>query len=123
MNPSRHPEPSLHNYRNAPPVTIRWASTSDRERLEILAELDEAAVPAPPLLLAFVGEELWAARSLSAGVDVSDPFRPSAEVVELLAERGRQLTVPERRSRLRLPGLGGREARLAAWARPRQEAS
>lgn len=108
MKPLRRPEPSPRSYRHTPPVTIRWAASSDTERLEILAELDEAAVPAPPLLLGFVGEDLWAARSLSTGAVLSDPFRPSAEVVGLLAERGRQLTVPSRSGRLRRLHLGRR---------------
>jgi hypothetical protein len=108
MKSLHRPETSPRSYRHAPPVTIRWASSSDTERLEILAELDEAAIPAPPLLLGFVGEDLWAARSLSTGAVVSDPFRPSAEVVGLLVERGRQLTVAPRRGRARWLHLGRR---------------
>jgi len=110
MNPLRRSEPSPRSYRHAPPVTIRWASSSDTERLEILAELDEAVIPAPPLLLGFVGEDLWAARSLSSGDHIADPFRPSAEVVSLLAERGRQLTVPHGRRRWRRSRLGRQAA-------------
>ena len=83
-------------YRRAAPVTIRWATPADARSLESLAELDEAAVPPAPLLLAFVGEELWVAMSLGTGAVVCDPFRPSAELVPLLRERGRQLTVPGR---------------------------
>jgi hypothetical protein len=48
------------------------------------------------VLLAFVGDELWVARSAGTGAVISDPFRPSADVVELVRERGRQLTVSER---------------------------
>jgi hypothetical protein len=89
-------------YRRSPPVTIRWATPGDVRELDVLAELDEAPVPAAPLLLAFVGEELWVAFSPGTGALISDPFRPSAEVAELIRERGRQLTVPEPgRSRLR----------------------
>jgi len=93
-------------YRRAAPVTIRWATPADTRTVEILAQLDEAAVPPAPLLLAFVGEELWAALSLGTGAMVGDPFRPSADLVPLLRERGRQLTVPERgRRRLRVMRL------------------
>lgn len=93
-------------YRRAAPVTIRWAAPPDARSLEILAALDEAAVPPAPLLLAFVGEELWAAMSLGTGAVVCDPFRPSAELVPLLRERGRQLTVSDRgRRRLRVMRL------------------
>lgn len=87
--------PSHSAYRRAPAVTLRWASEADAERLEVLAELDEAAVPPAPLLLGFVGDELWSAVSLSTGAAIADPFRPSAEVTKLARERGRQLTVPE----------------------------
>jgi hypothetical protein len=96
--------PQLHpaGYRRSPTVTIRWATPADARSLEILAQLDEAPVPPAPLVLAFVGDELWAAFSPSSGQTISDPFRPSAQVVDLVRERGRQLTVPElRRPRLR----------------------
>ncbi len=92
-------------YRRSPAVTIRWATPSDAPALELLAELDEAPVPAAPLLLGFVGEELWAAVSPGSGALICDPFRPTAEVADLLRERGRQLTVPELgRPRLRVTG-------------------
>jgi hypothetical protein len=90
-------------YRRSAPVTIRWATAADALEVEALAELDEAAVPRAPLLLAFVGDELWVAMSLGTGEVVCDPFRPSAELVALVRERGRQLTVPDRgRRRLRV---------------------
>ncbi len=80
-------------YRRSPAVTIRWASAADAHGVEILAELDEAPVPPGPLLLAFVGGELWVALSLSTGASLCDPFRPSAEVAALVKERARQLSV------------------------------
>jgi hypothetical protein len=83
-------------YRGAPAVTIRWAAPEDADSVAILAEIDEAPVPSGPLLLAFAGDELWVALSLSTGTSVSDPFRPSAEVAALVLERARQLTVPEK---------------------------
>jgi hypothetical protein len=93
-------------YRRAAPVTIRWSTPADTRHVEHLAALDEAAVPAAPLLLAFVGDELWAALSLGTGAVVSDPFRPSAGLVPLLRERGQQLTVRDRgRRRLRIRRL------------------
>jgi hypothetical protein len=93
-------------YRRGAPVTIRWSTPADASGVEHLAALDEAAVPPAPLLLAFVGDELWVALSLGTGAVVSDPFRPSAELVPLLRERGRQLTVPDRgRRRLRVMRL------------------
>ena len=75
--------------------------------MAILAQLDEGAVAAAPLLVAVVGEELWVAVSVDSGAVISDPFRPSAEVAALVAARGRQLTVrPGRPRRLRLARFG-----------------
>jgi hypothetical protein len=88
-------QPHASGYRRSPAVTIRWSTSDDARSVSILADLDEAPVPAAPILLAFVGEELWVAMSLSTGDAVSDPFRPSAEVVALVRERARQLSVPE----------------------------
>jgi hypothetical protein len=99
-------------YRHSPGVTIRWATPGDARRVEILAELDEAPVPAAPLLLAFVGDELWVAASLRTGEVVCDPFRPSADVAALALERGRQLTVAEA-GRSRPGALRSRRPRFA----------
>lgn len=100
--PRAHEQPaSAEVYRRSPPVTIRWAAPTDAESLRLLAELDEAPVPAAPVLVAAVDGELWAALSLSSEAMICDPFRPSAEVAVLLRERGRQLTV-RRRSEPRL---------------------
>ena len=96
----------------------------------MLAELDEVGVPPAPHLLAFVGEELWAAVSLSSGEVISDPFRPSAEVAALIRERGRQLTAAERgrprsgvmrfADRVRAPRKFANPARLSvSGTRPR----
>jgi hypothetical protein len=82
-------------YRRSPAVTIRWAAAEDAAKLAILAEFDEASMPAAPVLLGFVGDELWVAVSVSTGATISDPFRPSAEVAELVIDRARQLTVPQ----------------------------
>jgi hypothetical protein len=97
-------------HRESRALTIRPATWVDEERLELLAELDEDEVPPSPLLLGFVGDELWAAVSLQTGAVIADPFRPSADVVALVARRGRQLTDPPRRRRfgLRRSGRGAR---------------
>ena len=103
-------------YRHTAPMTIRWASQDDAELLQMLSELDEAALPPAPVLLGFVDDELWAAVSVSTGAKISDPFKPSGEVARLVAERGRQLTVSGGRTRLGLPTLARRRpvhARLA----------
>jgi hypothetical protein len=90
----RTPPVRAAGYRRSPAVTIRWATADDARPLAVLAELDESPLPAPPLLLALVGDELWAAYSPGTGALICDPFRPSAHVVHLVRERGRQLTVP-----------------------------
>jgi hypothetical protein len=99
-------------YRRSPAVTIRWATPADAPKLAELAQLDESSVPDSPVLLAFVGDELWVAASLSSGATVADPFRPTQEVAALVRERGRQLAVTE----LGLPRSGLRRAR-PGWAR------
>jgi hypothetical protein len=90
----RRPRDRVGGYLRSPAVTIRWAAPADAPRLAVLAELDDARIPPPPVLLAFVGDELWVALSLRTGAVVRDPFRPSAEVATLVHERGRQLSVP-----------------------------
>jgi hypothetical protein len=90
----RKPGNRVGGYRRSPAVTIRWATPADGQRLATLAELDEARVPSAPVLLAFVGDELWVALSLRTGAAICNPFRPSAGVAALVHERGRQLTAP-----------------------------
>ncbi len=109
--------PQLVGYLHAPPLSIRWAGPEDGEKLEILAELDEAPVPAVPLMLGFVDDELWAAVSVSTGVTIADPFKPSADVARLLAERGRQLTVPGQGSGFRLRRRRREPSRVSLRAR------
>lgn len=102
-------------YRRSDPVTIRWATADDARRVATLAQLDEASVPAAPILLAFVGAELWVAVSVGTGAVISDPFRPGAEVAALVAARGRQLTVPARPRRLSLGRFGVRRGSGGAF--------
>lgn len=105
----RKPSNNAAGYRRSPAVTIRWATPDDLRSLNTLAALDEASVPPAPVLLAFVGDELWVAWSASTGAVVSDPFRHSADVAALVRERGRQLTVADAAQRRpSLPRLLGR---------------
>jgi hypothetical protein len=62
-----------------------------------LAQLDSSQVPVGDVLLAEVGEELWAALSLEDGHAIADPLRPSADAVLILAERSSQLHRGDRR--------------------------
>jgi len=93
VNFRRRPRSPVSGYRRSPAVTIRWATPADGRRLATLAELDESRIPPAPVLLAFVGDELWVALSLGTGVAICNPFRPSAEVAALVHQRGRQLSL------------------------------
>jgi hypothetical protein len=79
------------------PLRIRQARHNDAAALERLAALDSSRAPRGDVLLAEVGDELWAALSLDDGHAVADPLRPSADAVAILAERSSQLHPPARR--------------------------
>jgi hypothetical protein len=87
-------------------ITIRSANDADAGDLRRLAALDSARIPAGDLLVAEVGGDLVAAAS-DHGV-IADPFRPTADVVELLQLRAAALRAPRTaarrpvRARLRL---------------------
>jgi hypothetical protein len=91
-------------------VTIRLARAHETAVLAHLAELDSSSAPAAPALVAEVAGEVLAAISLADGGLVANPFRRTADVVELLRARERQLRGDGRRWRLASP---------AAWQRLR----
>jgi hypothetical protein len=72
-------------------LTIRRATTSDEFAVRRLAALDSAAPPTGDVLLAEMGDELWAALSVDTGNAVADPFRPSRDLVELLRFRAKRV--------------------------------
>ena len=72
-------------------LRIRQARPADAAALERLAALDSSQVPAGDVLMAEVGDELWAAYSMDNGEYIADPLRPSANAVLMLAQRGAQL--------------------------------
>ena len=82
-------------------LTIRRATTADQFAVRRLAVLDSSSPPSGDVLLAEMGEELWAALSLDTGVAIADPFRPSGELVELLRVRAGE-TRGRRRARAHL---------------------
>jgi hypothetical protein len=93
-------------------VTLRLGSPADEASLARLAALDSSRPPEQPVLLAEVDGWVRAALSLSDGSVVADPFYRTAELVDLLRARVRQLErdVPMKRSkvtrtwaRLRIP--------------------
>lgn len=98
-----------HSSRNpAEALTIRLALPGDAAALSRLAQLDSAAPPEPvPMLVAEVGDELHAALPLDGGPAIANPFRRTAELVSMLAERAWQLESPG-------PRRAGRRSRLHA---------
>src|SRR4051812_29979391 len=96
LGPTKHTGP-------AGQLTIRRATLGDRPAIDQLAVLDNRRAPRGTVLVADVSGPLWAALSVEDFHAVADPFRPSAELVLLLAERARQLrreARPRRRVRL-----------------------
>ncbi len=65
-------------------VTLRLADKDDEAAIARLAQLESRPVPAAPLLVAERAGRIDAAVSLSAGEVLADPFRRTAELVELL---------------------------------------
>jgi hypothetical protein len=72
-------------------VLIRAARGSDGAALHRLAQLDSAHVPAGELLVAEADGNVVAALSVETGTAIADPFRPTADVVDLLALRADRL--------------------------------
>jgi len=83
-------------------VTIRRATAADRAALERLAALDSARAPVGDVLIAEVGAEAVGAIEVASGSTIADPFRPTAELVELLSLRAARLRGAADRRRLRL---------------------
>jgi hypothetical protein len=83
------------------PVTLRLAAAADLAALRRLAERDSAAVPPAPQLIAIRGRELEAAISLTSGELVADPFRPTADLRDLLRYAARRRPAPLRPRRVR----------------------
>ena len=82
------------------PLRIRQARHADAAALERLAALDSSQVPHGDVLLAEVGDELWAALSLDDGHAIADPLRPSADAGPD-ARRARPPAAPPRRAAAR----------------------
>jgi hypothetical protein len=75
----------------APTVVIRAARGSDGPALRRLADLDSREIPAGEVLLAETDDEVVAAVSVDTGAHIADPFRRTADVVDLLEFRARRL--------------------------------
>ncbi len=72
-------------------VVIRRAARDDEGALATLAVLAESQPLSSDVLLAVVDGELWAATEVETGRTLSDPFRATLPVRELLALRRRSL--------------------------------
>ncbi len=72
-------------------VTLRVCSLDDEKALRGIAERDSSGVPSGTLLGAVIEGELVAAISLGSGQVIADPFRPTADAVELLRRRADQI--------------------------------
>jgi hypothetical protein len=72
-------------------VTIRLAYDADAAAIERVAGRDSRPVPPAPHLVAIRGDTIEAALSLGDGAVVADPFRHTADLVELLRCHARAL--------------------------------
>ena len=72
-------------------IAIRSARPGDAAAIRRLAHLVDRTVPAAPVLVAESDGAVVAALSTSSGEVVTDPFRATADIVELLQLRAAQL--------------------------------
>jgi hypothetical protein len=77
---------------NAETVLMRRATADDTARVRTLARLDDRRMPPGPFLVAEAGGEIVAARSLSSGAVVADPFRLTSDIVAMLRLRATQVS-------------------------------
>ena len=64
--------------------SIRQATTADRHELQRLAELDSTRLGDDRYAVAEIAGDIVAAVSIESGRAIADPFRPTAELVDLL---------------------------------------
>jgi hypothetical protein len=81
-----------------PSLTIRSARGSDGAALDRLARLDSQRVPSGDVLVATAAGEIVAAYGVERGTRIGDPFRPTADVLDLLELHAARLT-PRKRER------------------------
>jgi hypothetical protein len=72
-------------------VTVRLSRPSDERAIRRLEQLEGRHLPAEPTLVAEAEGRILAVRSVRTRDIVADPFRPTAELVELLDLRSIQL--------------------------------
>jgi hypothetical protein len=103
---------------NRDTIEIRILGLEDGAALRRLAQIDTASPPPAPVLGGIVDGRLVAAHSLTSGESIADPFRHTAGIRSLLAERAGQLRGGSARGLLnRVRGrLGGEIAAPAGAA-------
>ncbi len=74
------------------PIVLRAATTADEAALRGLAELADRDVPQAPLLVAEVVGQVLAVRGADGAV-LADPFRATADLLDLLELRARHLEI------------------------------
>jgi hypothetical protein len=72
-------------------LRIRFADDADADALTRLARLAARRPPRGPVLVAEVGRSILAALSLDSHEAVSDPRKPTGDLVWVLAERAREV--------------------------------
>jgi len=96
----------FHQTRDDHALTIRRATPADAPALARLAVLDSAPELRGDVIVAEVAGEVWAARSLTDGRVLRDPFRATSEAADLLELRAtylrRDVTLGRGRKRLRM---------------------
>lgn len=114
MNFGRRPAPRPRPLPPAAAVTIRLVAEHERADLTRVAERDSRPLPPAPRLVAERDGTVLAILSLETGEVVADPFRPTADLVELLRCRAaaesldRPAGGSRRRRRLRARRNSGR---------------
>ena len=91
-------------------LTIRRSDVADSGALARLAVLDSSSALTGDALVAEVGDELWAAVEVDTGIAIADPFRPSADLVDLLRLRAEHMRADGARARRRFASLLPRPA-------------
>jgi hypothetical protein len=84
-------------------IAIRRATEADHSVLASLAALEGVRLRSGDMLIAEVQDEPRAAIHIASGATIADPFRPTADLIELLTLRAVRLssgTVLQRRLRL-----------------------
>ena len=100
------------------PIELRIATRADDDALRRLAELDSRPLPPGPHLVGVREGRIDAALSLCTGELVADPFRPTADLSDLLRFAARRRRRADARA-----GRRARRGRPIAAASPRLRTS